>query len=72
MDFTHATFQAEIARQVALALQERFSTQAISDQSKVKQTRRRRTASQDRDQQYIQAAKEKTGTHLVMFPGGAR
>ena len=25
-DFTHATFQAEIARQVALALQERFPT----------------------------------------------
>jgi hypothetical protein len=24
MDFTHATFQAEVARQVALALQERF------------------------------------------------
>jgi integrase len=45
MDFTHAMFQAEIARQIALALQERFPTAVAPDTpAREKRTRRRRNA----------------------------
>jgi integrase len=71
MDFTHATFQAEIARQVALALQERFPMPTATEPpAREKQPRRRRN-SLNREQRYAPVAKEQGAPRLVVFPGGA-
>jgi integrase len=62
MDFTHATFQAEIARQVALALQERFAT-AVSPETPAREMPARRRRSADR------ANVRQPSPNVISFPG---
>jgi hypothetical protein len=62
MDFTHATFQAEIARQVALALEAHFAGTAEAATPK----RRRKTRERDRNE--VVLYRQQSAKNVLAFP----
>jgi hypothetical protein len=73
LDLMHPVIQAEIARQVTLAMQQHFPVPPPVPQLPVKKkrTRRRQPAEpQDAGERYGRLFEDRTVARLVMFPGG--